>query len=55
MKTRNPWEFAGFLGDLPCDVMLEAKRKDLALLKLREDLDRLGLGGGDAATPADTA
>ncbi|MGI9188881.1 MAG: UV DNA damage repair endonuclease UvsE [Longimicrobiaceae bacterium] len=43
----NPWEFAGLLGDLgerPCDVMLEAKRKDLALLKLRADLSKLGLG-----------
>jgi hypothetical protein len=27
----------------PFDVMLEAKMKDAALLKLRGDLDRLGL------------
>jgi UV DNA damage endonuclease len=42
----HPWELAGFLrevGPLPFDVMLEAKRKDAALLKLREDLDRLRL------------
>ncbi len=42
----HPWEFAGFLreaGNAPFDVMLEAKRKDAALLKLRGDLDRLGL------------
>ena len=42
----HPWEFAGLLreaGDAPFDVMLEAKMKDAALLKLRGDLDRLGL------------
>jgi len=42
----NPWEFAWFLnetGPLPYDVMLEAKRKDQALLKLRDDLDKLKL------------
>jgi UV DNA damage endonuclease len=42
----HPWEFAGFLramGPLPFDVMLEAKMKDLALLKLRADMRRLGL------------
>ncbi|HEX2092785.1 MAG TPA: UV DNA damage repair endonuclease UvsE [Longimicrobiaceae bacterium] len=42
----HPWEFAGFLkemGDTEFDVMLEAKMKDAALLKLREDLGRLGL------------
>lgn len=42
----HPWEFAGFLremGDAPFDVMLEAKRKDAALLKLRDDLARLRL------------
>ncbi len=41
----NPWEFSGFLrevADLPFDVMLEAKRKDLALLKLRKDLTKYG-------------
>ncbi|HEU4885766.1 MAG TPA: UV DNA damage repair endonuclease UvsE [Longimicrobium sp.] len=42
----HPWEFGGFLaavGPAPFDVMLEAKMKDLALLKLRDDLTRLGL------------
>lgn len=42
----HPWEFASFLsavGDVPFDVMLEAKMKDAALLKLREDLTKLGL------------
>jgi UV DNA damage endonuclease len=42
----HPWEFAGFLeqaGDGIFDVMLEAKMKDAALLKLRSDLRRLGL------------
>lgn len=42
----HPWEFAGFLdqaGDAIFDVMLEAKMKDAALLKLRSDLRRLGL------------
>jgi UV DNA damage endonuclease len=42
----QPWEFAGFLrevGPAPFDVMLEAKMKDLALLKLREDMARLKL------------
>jgi UV DNA damage endonuclease len=42
----HPWEFAGFLrevGPEPFDVMLEAKMKDVALLKLRTDLDKLGL------------
>lgn len=42
----HPWEFSGFLrdvGPLPFDVMLEAKRKDEALLKLRGELDRYGL------------
>lgn len=42
----HPWEFAGFLraaGPAAFDVMLEAKMKDAALLKLRRDLDRLGL------------
>lgn len=42
----HPWEFAGFLremGPREFDVMLEAKMKDAALLKLRGDLDRLGL------------
>lgn len=42
----HPWEFASFLaavGDVPFDVMLEAKMKDAALLKLRDDLTRLRL------------
>lgn len=42
----HPWEFAGLLREgagLAFDVMLEAKMKDAALLKLRGDLDRLGL------------
>jgi UV DNA damage endonuclease len=48
----HPWEFAGFLrevGPEPFDVMLEAKMKDVALLKLRADLDKLRLW------PAETA
>ncbi|MBW3569949.1 MAG: UV DNA damage repair endonuclease UvsE [Gemmatimonadetes bacterium] len=42
----HPWEFAAFLreaGPAPFDVMLEAKMKDRAVLKLRDDLTRLGL------------
>jgi UV DNA damage endonuclease len=42
----HPWEFASFLaavGDVPFDVMLEAKMKDAALLKLRDDLTKLRL------------
>lgn len=42
----HPWEFASFLrevGPAPFDVMLEAKMKDAALLKLRDDLTRLKL------------
>ncbi len=49
----HPWEFAGFLaavGDAPFDVMLEAKRKDLALLKLRADMDRYRLWPGTGET-----
>jgi UV DNA damage endonuclease len=38
----NPFEFIRFLEDTrgmrPYDVMLEAKAKDLALLRLREDV-----------------
>jgi UV DNA damage endonuclease len=44
----HPWEFAAFLrevGPVPFDVMLEAKMKDEALLKLRADLDRYNLWG----------
>jgi UV DNA damage endonuclease len=40
----NPFEFAAFLraaGPAPFDVMLEAKKKDAAVLKLREDMRRL--------------
>lgn len=39
----NPFEFALFLaeaGDCEFDVMLEAKAKDLALIRLREDIPR---------------
>lgn len=39
----HPWEFIAFfraLPDLEADVMLEAKMKDLALLRLRPDLVR---------------
>jgi UV DNA damage endonuclease len=42
----HPWEFASFLatvGPAPFDVMLEAKMKDAALLKLRDDLTKLRL------------
>jgi UV DNA damage endonuclease len=42
----HPWEFAAFLrdvGPIPFDVMLEAKMKDAALLKLRADLTRYNL------------
>ncbi|HEX8697092.1 MAG TPA: UV DNA damage repair endonuclease UvsE [Longimicrobium sp.] len=48
----HPWEFAAFLreaGPAPFDVMLEAKRKDQALLKLRADLDRHRLWGSSPA------
>lgn len=44
----NPFEFIAFLqqvqGLRPFDVMLEAKAKDLALLRLREDLQRIASG-----------
>ena len=39
----HPWEFISFfrsMPDLEADVMLEAKTKDLALLRLRQDLLR---------------
>lgn len=43
----NPFEFAYFLekaeGLRPFDVMVESKAKDLAVLKLRADLARLGI------------
>jgi len=42
----HPWEFAGFLrqaGDAAFDVMLEAKMKDAALLKLRGELTKYRL------------
>src|SRR5690606_29804433 len=41
----DPWTFAEFVAPVrsaPFDVMLEAKAKDLALLKLRADLRTLG-------------
>lgn len=41
----DPWTFADFLSDLddlPFDVMLEAKAKDLAVRKLRADLAEIG-------------
>ena len=41
----DPWTFAEFmeqLQDIHFDVMLEAKAKDLALLRLREDLKKIG-------------
>jgi|GEM_PF-143280 len=41
----DPWTFADFLArlaDLPFDVMIEAKAKDLAVIKLRRDLAALG-------------
>ena len=41
----DPWTFADFVGelaDLQFDIMLEAKAKDLALIKLRADLKMLG-------------
>ena len=60
----NPFEFARFMRDaqgLTFDVMLEGKAKDLALLKLRQDLVRLapdvaahfGLDGHDPALEVD--
>jgi UV DNA damage endonuclease len=48
----NPWEFASFLrdaGPTAFDVMLEAKMKDAALLKLRADMARLRLWPEDGA------
>jgi UV DNA damage endonuclease len=48
----HPWEFAGMLreiGDGRFDVMLEAKKKDLALLRLREVLVRIGVPVEDGA------
>lgn len=44
----DPWTFADFLAalsDLDFDVMLEAKAKDLALFRLRQDLERIGREG----------
>lgn len=41
----DPWTFAEFLqplGDINFDVMLEAKAKDLALIRLRTDLAKIG-------------
>lgn len=59
----HPWEFIGFMREadgLLFDIMLEAKVKDLALLRLRADLvdyapdvaARFGLQGGDAEARA---
>jgi UV DNA damage endonuclease len=42
----HPWEFAAFLraaGPVEFDVMLEAKMKDAALLKLRRDMEKYRL------------
>lgn len=39
----HPFEFISFMRQLDaadCDVMLEAKAKDLALLRLRDDVQR---------------
>ncbi len=63
----NPFEFVTFLRDAaatpdlpPFDVMLEAKAKDLALLRLRRDLPRYAPNAAarfglapDPITPAD--
>lgn len=41
----DPWTFADFLeslADVDFDVMLEAKAKDLALIRLQQDLERIG-------------
>ena len=61
----NPFEFSTFLRQtegLEFDVMLEAKAKDLALLRVRRDIpqyapDQAGRFGlsADAAPPADEA
>jgi UV DNA damage endonuclease len=62
----NPFEFATFMrmvsnGDenRPFDVMLEAKMKDLALLRLRRDLPRyapdVALRFGLAPNPPDAS
>jgi UV DNA damage endonuclease len=57
----NPFEFATFMRsapDLPFDVMLESKAKDLALIRLRPDLLRYApdvaprFGLSEAARPA---
>ena len=59
----HPFEFISFMRDMAdfeFDVMLEAKAKDLALLRLRQDLLRFapdvalrfGLSGGDASAGA---
>jgi UV DNA damage endonuclease len=57
----DPWTFADFmdeLRDLACDVMIEAKAKDLAVLKLREDLRTIGCAhvlAGPAGSEAEAA
>lgn len=55
----HPFEFVSFMrlaGDLEFDVMLEAKAKDLALLRLRLDLLKYApdVAAGFGLTPADT-
>jgi UV DNA damage endonuclease len=47
----HPFEFISFMrqmSDLEFDVMLEAKAKDLALLRLRQDLVRYAYGRSPA-------
>ena len=50
----HPFEFIDFLraaaGLRPFDVMLECKAKDLALLRLREDLTRYAPDLGERVT-----
>lgn len=51
----NPWELASFLrevGPVPFDIMLEAKMKDAALLKLRGEMDRYRLWPAPPPPPA---
>ncbi len=51
----DPREFAAYLAsvpDVPFDIMLEAKHKDLAVLKLRADLAALPLPGTPRAVAA---
>lgn len=53
----DPLEFATYLAgvpDVPFDIMLEAKHKDLAVLKLRADLAKMPVpaASGDPAAVA---